>query len=196
MGQTIYQTNHEGFKTQVLQVCALRHGAFNSVNLSFNELRELVAALNQSDIAELTLKNTEFELTLRKPAALRPDVVASSTAAVSALPSAPAPPPAPVNLPALTEAASEYAPPLIEHSLVEITSPMVGTFYRSPTPDEDSFVEVGDRIQAGQTVCIIEAMKLMNELEAEISGEIVDILVENSEPVEFGQPLMRVRPTK
>ncbi len=166
------------------------------MNLSFNDLRELVAALNQSDIAELTLKNTEFELTLRKPSALQPNVVVGSTATAPALSPA-SPPPAPVNLPALTESVSEYtSPPLVDHSLVEITSPMVGTFYRSPTPDEASFVEVGDRIQSGQTVCIIEAMKLMNELEAEVSGEIVDILVENSEPVEFGQPLMRVRPAK
>ena len=71
---------------------------------------------------------------------------------------------------------------------------MVGTFYRSPAPEEPSFVEIGDRIQTGQTVCIIEAMKLMNELEAEVSGEIVEILVGNAQPVEFGQPLMRVRP--
>ena len=166
------------------------------MNLSFNELRELVAALSQSDIAELTLKNTEFELILRKPSALQPDVVVSSTAAAPALSPA-SPPPAPVSLPAPTEAASAQASlPLVDRSLVEITSPMVGTFYRSPAPNEDSFVEVGDRIQTGQTVCIIEAMKLMNELEAEVSGEIVDILVENSEPVEFGQPLMRVRPAK
>ncbi len=167
------------------------------MNLSFNELRELVAALNQSDIAELTLKNTEFELTLRKPSALRSEVVVSSTAAQPAVPLALSPP-APVNLPALTDTSEYASPPLpsIDPSLVEITSPMVGTFYRSPTPDEASFVEVGDRIQAGQTVCIIEAMKLMNELEAEVSGEIVDILVENSEPIEFGQPLMRVRPAK
>ncbi|NJL85133.1 MAG: acetyl-CoA carboxylase biotin carboxyl carrier protein, partial [Leptolyngbyaceae cyanobacterium SM1_1_3] len=78
-------------------------------------------------------------------------------------------------------------------SLVEITSPMVGTFYRSPAPEELPFVDVGDRIQSGQTVCIIEAMKLMNELESEVAGEIVEVLVENSEPVEFGQILMRVR---
>ncbi len=70
---------------------------------------------------------------------------------------------------------------------------MVGTFYRAPGPDESPFVSVGDRIQSGQTVCIIEAMKLMNELEAEITGEVVEILVENAEPVEFGQPLMRVK---
>ncbi|MBE9079928.1 acetyl-CoA carboxylase biotin carboxyl carrier protein, partial [Romeria aff. gracilis LEGE 07310] len=79
-------------------------------------------------------------------------------------------------------------------NFLKITSPIVGTFYRAPGPDEAAFVEVGDRIQAGQTVCIIEAMKLMNELEAEISGEIVEVLVENSEPVEFGQTLMLVRP--
>ena len=167
------------------------------MNLSFNELRELVAALNQSDIAELTLKNPEFELTLRKPSALRSDVVVSSTAVAPSLAPAPSPP-APANWPAPTADSEQASPPLplLDPSLVEITSPMVGTFYRSPTPDEASFVEVGDRIQAGQTVCIIEAMKLMNELEAEVSGEIVDILVENSEPIEFGQPLMRVRPAK
>ena len=71
---------------------------------------------------------------------------------------------------------------------------MVGTFYRSPAPEEPPFVSVGDSIGNGQTVCIIEAMKLMNELEAEVSGKIVDILVENAEPVEFGQVLMRVDP--
>jgi acetyl-CoA carboxylase biotin carboxyl carrier protein len=70
---------------------------------------------------------------------------------------------------------------------------MVGTFYRAPAPDESAFVEVGERIRAGQTVCIIEAMKLMNELEAEVAGEVVEILVNNGEPVEFGQTLMLVR---
>ncbi len=71
---------------------------------------------------------------------------------------------------------------------------MVGTFYRSPAPDEPPFVNVGDRIQVGQTVCIIEAMKLMNELESEVAGEVVEILVDNAQTVEFGQVLMRVRP--
>ena len=72
---------------------------------------------------------------------------------------------------------------------------MVGTFYRAPAPGESSFVEIGDRINVGQTICILEAMKLMNELEAEVSGEVVEILVDNGTPVEFGQVLMRVRPT-
>jgi acetyl-CoA carboxylase biotin carboxyl carrier protein len=173
------------------------------VNLSFNELRELVAALNQTDIAELTLKHPEFELTLRKPSAMQPSVVMSAVPA--AMPAVPAPPPiampsspgaAPLAAASSISEAPPASPPPVDPSLVEITSPMVGTFYRSPAPDESAFVEVGDRIQTGQTVCIIEAMKLMNELEAEISGEVVDILVENSQPVEFGQPLMRVRPSK
>ncbi|MFN4865036.1 MAG: acetyl-CoA carboxylase biotin carboxyl carrier protein, partial [Cyanobium sp.] len=78
--------------------------------------------------------------------------------------------------------------------LVEITAPRVATFYRSPAPGDPAFVEPGTRISVGQTVCILEAMKLMNELEAEVSGEVVEILVENGTPVEFGQVLMRVRP--
>ena len=163
------------------------------MNLSFNELRELVDVLNQTDIAELKLKSSEFELTLRKPSALQPDVV------MSAAPAAPVVPMSAMPTSTTTAAAtvpSESAAPVVDLSLVEITAPMVGTFYRSPAPEEAMFVEVGDRIQSGQTVCIIEAMKLMNELEAEVSGEIVDILVENAEPVEFGQALMRVRPVK
>ena len=85
-------------------------------------------------------------------------------------------------------------PTPLEQKLVELTSPMVGTFYRSPSPSEPPFAEVGDRIKTGQTVCIIEAMKLMNEIEAEVSGQIVEILVQNAEPVEYGQPLMRINP--
>jgi acetyl-CoA carboxylase biotin carboxyl carrier protein len=78
--------------------------------------------------------------------------------------------------------------------LLEITAPMVGTFYRAPAPGEPSFVEVGTRINVGQAVCILEAMKLMNELESEVAGEVVEILVDNGTPVEFGQVLMRVKP--
>jgi acetyl-CoA carboxylase biotin carboxyl carrier protein len=164
------------------------------VELSVTDLRELVAALSQSDIVELTLKSADLELTLRKPgavvAAAAPSIalpVAEATAATpSPLLAEPAPSVAPVAPPA--------TPPGKGSDLISINSPMVGTFYRSPAPEEPAFVGVGDRITTGQTVCIIEAMKLMNELEAEVSGEIVEILVENAQPVEFGQTLMLVRP--
>jgi acetyl-CoA carboxylase biotin carboxyl carrier protein len=181
------------------------------VELDFNELRELLTLLNQTDIAELILKSNEFELTLRKkgmggsdrspvltPPITTPitgvDAIATPTplslppTPVASVPTptpAPAPAPAPASAPA----------PRASDKLVDVISPMVGTFYRSPAPDEAPFVNVGDRIRTGQTVCIIEAMKLMNELESEVSGEIVEILVQNGDPVEYGQPLMRVNPS-
>lgn len=165
------------------------------MELSFNELRDLVAALNQSDVAELTLKSADFELTLRKQGAL---AVATSPVAIAPSPGiAPAPPTGPIAAPVeepVAPPAAAAAPPNKGADLVEITSPMVGTFYRAPAPEEPAFVNVGERITTGQTVCIIEAMKLMNELEAEVAGEIVEILVENAEPVEFGQTLMLVKP--
>jgi acetyl-CoA carboxylase biotin carboxyl carrier protein len=161
------------------------------VELNFNELRELVTTLSQSDISELTLKSAEFELTLRKQGAV---VLPTAREAVATAHEPVAiqvtePPPHPSTVPT-----APTPPPSADSNLVEITSPMVGTFYRAPAPEESPFVEVGDRIQSGQTVCIIEAMKLMNELEAEVTGEVVEILVKNADPVEFGQPLMRVKP--
>ncbi|NER82967.1 MAG: acetyl-CoA carboxylase biotin carboxyl carrier protein [Leptolyngbya sp. SIO1D8] len=161
------------------------------MELNFDELRELVTTLSQTDISELTLKSADFELTLRKQGTVTvtssPEVIAVAdpvSVPVADMVQTTAPPPA----------AAPTPPPTVDTNLVEITSPMVGTFYRSPAPDEPPFVGIGDRIQLGQTVCIIEAMKLMNELEAEVSGEVVEILVDNAQPVEFGQALMRVRP--
>jgi len=161
------------------------------VNLNFDELRELIITVSQTDVAELTLKSDAFELTVRKgetgtvtsvsQIAVSPPVVQTPVAPPT--PSSPAAPPA-----------SEASPPPLEQKLEEIKSPMVGTFYRAPTPDDAPFTEVGARVQVGDTVCIIEAMKLMNELEAEVSGEVVEILVENAQPIEFGQVLMRVKP--
>ncbi|MBW4459898.1 MAG: acetyl-CoA carboxylase biotin carboxyl carrier protein [Nodosilinea sp. WJT8-NPBG4] len=162
------------------------------MELSVTDLRELVTALSQSDIVELTLKSSDFELTLRKPGAMVSVVAPAPTAPrVEGVPPSPSPVTESVSA---SPAASPAAPPGKGSDLLSITSPMVGTFYRSPAPEEPAFVGVGDRISSGQTVCIIEAMKLMNELEAEISGEIVEILVENAQPVEFGQTLMLVRP--
>ncbi len=165
------------------------------MELSANELKDLVAALSQSDVAELTLKSSTFELTLRKQGVLG---VAPSLPGATGSVVADPPKVASVAVPEVALAAPTPAPvppPGKSPELLTISSPMVGTFYRSPGPDESPFVNVGDRITNGQTVCIIEAMKLMNELEAEVSGEVVEILVDNAEPVEFGQALMLVRPT-
>ncbi|RMG44300.1 MAG: acetyl-CoA carboxylase biotin carboxyl carrier protein, partial [Acidobacteria bacterium] len=111
-------------------------------------------------------------------------------AAVPAAPAAPTPP-APETAPA--GAAVEKAPAAAEAEIHEQKAPMVGTFYRAPSPEAKPFVSVGDHVEAGQTLCIIEAMKLMNEIEAEVSGTIVDIPVENAQPVEYGEVLFRIR---
>jgi len=162
------------------------------VPIDFAQIRELLDAVAQTDVTELTLKCEEFELTVRKasPAsaavAPAPAATPAAPAPVASPPAASAPPPAP----------SEPAPPPGPDTSkwTEIASPMVGTFYRAAAPGESPFVEVGDRIQTSQTVCIIEAMKLMNEIEAEVAGEVMEILVENGDPVEYGQALMRVKP--
>jgi acetyl-CoA carboxylase biotin carboxyl carrier protein len=161
------------------------------VSLDLNALRDLLASINQTDITELTLKSEDFELTVRRDSHVAPPVGVAAAATVL-------PPPlvavAPADLPKPAETSSTPPPAAKDRRWVEITSPMVGTFYRAPGPDEAPFVDVGDRIRPGQTVCIIEAMKLMNELEAEVAGEIVEVLVQNGSPVEYGQPLMRVNP--
>ncbi|MFZ9972932.1 MAG: acetyl-CoA carboxylase biotin carboxyl carrier protein [Vulcanococcus sp.] len=155
------------------------------MQLDHNQLRDLIALLGESDIQELKLEGDDFRLELRRnlPAS-QPQVVMQ--AAPAALPAAAAAPAAP--------SAAPPAAPAVRGDLVEITAPMVATFYRSPSPGDPAFVELGARINVGQTVCILEAMKLMNELESEVSGEVVEILVENGTPVEFGQVLMRVKP--
>lgn len=156
------------------------------MQLDHNQLRELITLLGESDIQELKLEGDDFRLELRRNLPAAPSVLmqAAAPAAAQVL-AAPA---------AATPSAAPPAAPAVRSDLVEITAPMVATFYRSPAPGEASFVDLGSRINVGQTVCILEAMKLMNELEAEVSGEVVEILVENGTPVEFGQVLMRVKP--
>ncbi|MFO8041127.1 MAG: acetyl-CoA carboxylase biotin carboxyl carrier protein [Sodalinema sp.] len=157
------------------------------MQLDFNQLRELIAALEGTDISEFTLKNDDLELTIRKESG-----VVSAAAPMMTLPQ---PVPAAESPTADTPVTpSSPTPPPSAAKWVEIVSPMVGTFYRAPAPDEPPFVDVGDRISSQQTVCIIEAMKLMNEVESEVTGEVIEILVENGEPVEYNQPLMRVLP--
>jgi len=168
------------------------------VSLTIEELRELLITLDQTSISELTLKADNFELTVRRDrfSGSGVDAIVPASPAVETTPTAVFP--APVATPTPIALPTPVAPPPpspLEKKWVEITSPMVGTFYSAPAPGEPPFVNIGDRIRAGQPVCIVEAMKLMNEIEADISGEIIEILVENAQPVEYGQPLMRVNPT-
>ncbi len=168
--------------------------------LDLSELRELLTALNQTDIAELILKSEDFELTvrrgLRSTGQTEPTIESRETLTVSSI-VAPLAADLSIGTTDISYSASSSQsapPPNGDRRLVEILSPMVGTYYSAPAPDEPPFISVGDRIRSGQTVCIIEAMKLLNEIDAEVSGEIVEILVQNSQPVEYGQPLMRVNP--
>ena len=161
------------------------------MQLDHDQLHQLLALLGDSDIQELKLEGDDFRLEVRRnlPGAAPVAVMQAAPALAAPVPmAAPAAPLAEVpSAPPPTAAASRS-------DLLEITAPMVATFYRAPAPGEAAFVELGSRIKTGQTVCILEAMKLMNELEAEVSGEVVEILVENGTPVEFGQVLMRVKP--
>ncbi|MEC4816670.1 MAG: acetyl-CoA carboxylase biotin carboxyl carrier protein [Scytonema sp. PMC 1069.18] len=169
--------------------------------LDFNEIRQLLKEIAQTDIAEVTLKSEDFELTVRK--AVNQAGLGAAGTGWTALPtSAPLVTSSPVIEPpksdhsaaTRTPQSPAASPPGADQKLVEIPSPMVGTFYRASGPGESPFVEIGDRVKKNQAVCIIEAMKLMNEIESEVSGRVVEILVQNGEPVEFGQPLMRINP--
>jgi acetyl-CoA carboxylase biotin carboxyl carrier protein len=157
------------------------------MTINFKELNELLAAIATNNITELTLKNTDFELTVTQG---RPQFTTISTTTVDATQQFVTA--APTELAAL--AVNPAAAPTIDKNWIGIKSPMVGTFYRSPAPDEPAFASPGDRIKVGQTVCIIEAMKLMNEIEAESAGQVMEVLVENGQPIEFGQILMYVNP--
>ena len=161
------------------------------MQLNHAQLHELLALLGDSDIQELKLEGDDFRLEVRRnlPGVAPAAVVQAAAAPPQALPlpAAAAPLPATPSAPPPPAAATRG-------DLLEVTAPMVATFYRAAAPGEPPFVEVGARIKVGQTVCILEAMKLMNELESEVGGEVVEILVENGTPVEFGQVLMRVRP--
>ncbi len=158
--------------------------------MDFKQIQELIKIINKSNIGELHIEENDFKITIKQkeepvqnflsaPAApvyqQAPAFQQAPVAAVSAVPSAPAAAPKPDNT-------------------VTIKSPMIGTFYRRSSPDKPSFVEPGDEIAPGKVVCIIEAMKLFNEIESEISGRVVKILVDDASPVEFDQPLFLVEP--
>jgi oxaloacetate decarboxylase alpha subunit len=149
--------------------------------IGLGEIRRLIRLVQRTGIGELEIQSGGRTVRI------------STQAGGSAALSVATPVAAPAAAPAPAPAAAATAPAPSE-DLVEITSPMVGTFYRAPAPDADPYVESGDMVEVGQTVCIVEAMKLMNEIESEVKGRITKILVENAQPVEFGQKLFLVEP--
>jgi len=162
-----------------------------TMNLDHEELHRLLATLAESDIQEFRLEGEDFYLEVKRNFGTSPDLITSQKKTTSEDIDS-SPPQRKVEASTLPST----PPPSVPGSrsdLVEVTAPMVGTFYRAPGPEEPPFVEIGSRISVGQAVCILEAMKLMNELESEVSGEVVEILVENGTPVEFGQVLMRLK---
>lgn len=165
--------------------------------LTFEQIKELIELVGENRLQGLELERSGFRLKI--------DGQASAPAAASPAPAAEATGESPARAPASGSTASAPAPasappaeapadePEIPDGAHVVESPIVGTFYRSPSPDQDPFVEVGDRVKKGQTLCIVEAMKLMNEIEADAAGEVVKVFPQNAQPVEFGEPLFALK---
>lgn len=169
--------------------------------MDFNQIQELIRMVSKHKLAEFILKEGDFKLVIRNQSGVEatPVVLPAAQPVVAIAPplSAPvlAPPAAPSKPEAPAPAAAAPAPASDDYAnLLTIKSPMVGTFYRSPGPDKAAFVKVGDAVEVGATVCIIEAMKLFNEIESDVKGKIVKVLVEDASPVEYDQPLFLVDP--
>ena len=169
--------------------------------MNLNEIQDLIKLVSRMNISEVELEKKDFKITIKsecsksKGAANEQPIIVQAAAPqaqvvaqpqVAAAPQAPAP---------ATPPATPVAAPEENSNLIEIKSPMIGTFYRSSSPDKDAFVSVGSVIKNGDPICIIEAMKLFNEIEAEISGKIVKVLVDDAKPVEYDQPLFLVDPS-
>ena len=161
--------------------------------MKIKEIRDLIDFISQSELNEVNIETTDFKISVKKS----PDISVNSGDVLLSPPNMQSSVTAPQNVSEKVEIKEEIQEeaPKPASNLKEIRSPMIGTFYRAPNPESPSFVEPGDKIKPGQTVCIIEAMKLFNEIEAEISGTIVEILLENASPVEFDQPLFLVDPS-
>ena len=152
------------------------------------EIRDLIDFIANTGLNEVNIETEELKLSVKRDRKITQviDAAASSAAAPAAPIASSAPAAAPASTPADDSSANGY---------LEVKSPMIGTFYRASNPESDSFVNVGDNVDVGQTVCIVEAMKLFNEIESEVSGKIVKVLVDNGTPVEYDQPLFLVDPS-
>jgi acetyl-CoA carboxylase biotin carboxyl carrier protein len=160
--------------------------------MEYKQIQELIKTINKSNISELSIEEGDFKIVIKQEIA--------GTAQYVAMPQVPMQmalsQPAPVPMASAAAPASSAPAPAAgnDANLITIKSPMIGTFYRSSSPDKPSFVNVGDEIKQGQVICIIEAMKLFNEIESEVNGRIVKVMPDNSSPVEYDQPLFLVEP--
>ena len=175
--------------------------------MNFKEIQELIKLISKSNLTEFKYKKGDVEMSMRTKKFNKGKVISSPQApSVVHVPQvtspAPAPAPAPASIaadagkPVTSEAAPAQDNAVSEGNFVSVKSPIVGTFYRSPSPEKPPFIKVGDRIEVGQVVCIVEAMKLFNEIESEVAGEVVKIIAEDASPVEYDQVLFLVDPTK
>jgi len=157
--------------------------------MDLKDIQALIRFISSSGVDEVSIERKDFKLNIKKNNKITevvmaaPQQIAIQQAPVSAAPQLAAP---------IASEASKSAEPVISSNLVEVKSPMIGTFYRSAGPDKPQFVKVGDEVKPGDTLCVIEAMKLFNEIECEIKGKIVKVLVDDSSPVEYDQPLFLV----
>lgn len=162
-----------------------------------NELRELVEFLKANEIAEFDMEQADLKVRIKfagEPAAAAPggvDLANLGRLIASATPAAPL---MHAHVPAAAPAPVSEAAPAVDVGLHEVKSPIVGTFYESPAPGAPPFVQVGDQVEVGQVLCIVEAMKLMNEIEADVAGEIVKRVATSGQPVEYGAPLFLIKP--
>lgn len=161
--------------------------------MKVKELRDLIDFIAQSGLAEVNIETGEFKLSVKRYTEAPPVVQATPVVTAAPLPPAAA---TQATTPAASQPAAlaQEATPAGSKKQLEIKSPMIGTFYRAPNPDAEPFVKVGDVVKKGQVVCIIEAMKLFNEIESEVEGRIVEVLVDNATPVEYDQPLFLLEP--
>jgi acetyl-CoA carboxylase biotin carboxyl carrier protein len=162
--------------------------------MDIREIQDLIKFVSKSGVSEVQLETKDFKITVKTENQNKKETVV-----YAALPPAEAPAPQAAAAPAPSATPAPVAPapvvaPAADANLITIKSPMIGTFYRSSGPDKPLFVNVGDEVKPGKVLCIIEAMKLFNEIESEISGKIVKILVDDSSPVEYDQPLFLVEP--
>lgn len=160
------------------------------------ELKRLLESVKESGISELVLETPDYKLSVKRGSEVQVAPPSPPQAASQAAPAPAVTPPAPqvASAPQTPEPALASPAAAPASNLVEVVAPIVGTLYAAPGPDAPPFVKVGDRVQAGSVLCIIEAMKLMNEIEAEVGGVVREILVKNEEPVEYGQALFRLEP--